>query len=231
MKGRDNMNIFEHRSSFFGKLDNEITNGSLLSLFSLITQIRLRLGKQGYLLDCYLSLFFEGANAVLTYNAADDGFMKSGEFQRLCFHVLDGTEPEKPHPLYKRIREVYELQTGIQSFQERYTQLYLLMFYLEDELLEYATGQFVEEQLKSIDLVADMVRLQELYDQISRLVGEPAMEDLNQRLKGRFLIATLATVFAQGFTDELLDRLSSRDPETSRQMFQLFIDNMPNTLV
>ncbi|CUX32290.1 hypothetical protein BN3590_00782 [Clostridium sp. C105KSO15] len=226
------MNIFEHRSSFFGKLDNEITNGSLLSLFSLITQIRLRLGKQGYLLDCYLSLIFEGVSAVLTYNAADDGFMKSGEFQSLCFHVLDGTEPEKPHPLYQRIRDVYERQTEeIQSFQERYTQVCLLMFYLEDELLAYATGQFIEEQVKHMDVVADMVRLQELYDQITQLVGEPAMEDLNQRLKGRFMITTLTTVFAQGFTDELLDRLSSRDPETSRQMFQLFIDNMPDTLV
>lgn len=47
---------------------------------------------------------------------------------------------------------------------------------------------------------------------------------LNIRLKKRFLLAPIAVVFAQGFTDELLDRLMCRDPETSKLIFQLMID-------
>jgi len=50
------------------------------------------------------------------------------------------------------------------------------------------------------------------------------MEELNLRLKKQFLLAPITVVFAQGFTDELLDRLMCRDPETSRLIFQLMID-------
>lgn len=225
------MNIFEHRLNFFGSLDSEITKNSLLSLFRLAKQIQLQLGKKSYLLDCYLSLFFEGVNAIPIYDAADIGFTKGGELLGLCFHVLDNTEPEESHPLYWEIQAAYEQYKEILSFQESYTQMCLIMFSLEDELLAYTTDKFVKERIKSMNGLVDMVHLQELFNQISLLVGEEVMEDLNKQLKKRFLIAPISAVFAQGLTDELLDRLTSRDPETSRQMFQLFMDTMPDTMI
>lgn len=39
----------------------------------------------------------------------------------------------------------------------------------------------------------------------------------------------VAAVFAQGLTDDLLYKLTSRDNETSKQMFQLIIDRLPDT--
>ena len=218
------MNIFEHKSSFLGSQEVEYSGDSLLSLLRLAKQIRQRLGTQGYLLDCYLSLFFEGINTMLTYEAASDGFMGCGEFQSLCLHVLDGTEPDNPSPLYHRILETYEAQRKKLSFQEYNTQLYMLLVFLEDELQAYATECYVKEQVRNIDDVIDFFQLKEFYNQISQIVGEPFMEELNLRLKNRFLLAPIAVVFAQGFTDELLDRLRCRDPETSRQIFQLMID-------
>ncbi|MBP2660745.1 MAG: hypothetical protein H6Q69_3777 [Firmicutes bacterium] len=224
MKGRDTMNIFEHKSCFLGKQEAEYSGDSLLSLLRLAKQIRQRLGTQGYLLDCYLSLFFEGVSTILTYEAANDGFIGCGEFQSLCLHVQDSTEPDNPHPLYLRIIETYEAQRKKLSFQDNNTQLYMLLVFLEDELQAYATECFVKEQVKIIDDVIDFFRLKEFYNQISQIVGEPFMEELNLRLKKRFLLAPIATVFAQGFTDELIDRLRCRDPETSRQIFQLMMD-------
>lgn len=223
------MNIFGHRNSFFGRLDGEVTSGSLLSLFQLAKQIRQRMGKQGYLLDCYLSLFFEGVSNALAYDAADEGFQSGGEFQNLCFHALDGTEPEKEHPLCQRVKETYAKLEGELLFQERYTRLCLLFFPLADELMAYATAGFVEEQKNALNGVVDDIRLQQLYNEISHLAGESMIEELNRRLEQRFLIAPLATVFAQGLTDDLLCRLTTRDHETSRQMFQLLIDRLPDT--
>jgi len=55
------------------------------------------------------------------------------------------------------------------------------------------------------------------------------MEELNTKIRQRFLIAPLAAVFAQGVTNELLFQLTDRDRETSRQMFQLLLDTLPNT--
>ena len=77
------MNMFQNLDGLFGCLDSEVTNDSLLSLFRLAKQIRLRLGRQGYLLDCYLSYIFEGLNNTLVHEAADDGFQTGGELPGL----------------------------------------------------------------------------------------------------------------------------------------------------
>ena len=53
------------------------------------------------------------------------------------------------------------------------------------------------------------------------------MEELNQRIKQRFLIVPQAVAFTQGVSDKLLCKLTSRDFETSRQMFQLLLDSLP----
>lgn len=228
MKGRDTMNIFKNSDSFFGCLDSGSTEDSLLSLFKLAKQIRQRMGKQGYLLDCYLSLVFEGAICELTFDAADEGTRTGSEFQSLLFHVMDGTEPKHPHPLYQRVREVYEQHTDKLVFQERYTNLCQLLFPLADEIMKYAAGKYVEEHKSDLNSMVDIIRVQELYDQISHLAGESMMEELNQKIKQRFLIVPVTSAFAQGFTDELLFKLTSRDHETSKQMFQLLLDSMPS---
>lgn len=69
-----------------------------MSLLTLARDIRLKLGRQGYLLDSYLSLFMEGANAMLAYEAGSDGFERGGELRSLCFDVLDRDGTEKDHP-------------------------------------------------------------------------------------------------------------------------------------
>lgn len=118
---------------------------------------------------------------------------------------------------------------GAVPYQDRYTQLCLLFFSLADELVAYNTARFVEDKDAALNGVVDEIRLQELYNQISHLAGEAMMEELNLRLKQRFLIAPLAVVFAQGLTDDLLNRLISRDQETSKQMFQLLMDSLSDT--
>lgn len=223
------MNIFKHGNSFFEKLNNGITDDSLLSFFKLAKQIRMRLGKQGYLLDCYLSLIFEGLTIKTSYDAADEGFQAGGDSQRYLFSLLDGTEPKHPHPLERRIREVHEEQAGLLVFQERYTKLCMLLFPMADELLAQATTDFVKELVSSLNGVIDEVHLQELFDQIAHLAGESMLEELNSKIYNRFLIAPVAAIFAQGMTDDLLCKLISRDHETSKQMFQLLLDNMPDT--
>ena len=222
------MNIFQNRDSLFGALDSEVVNDSLLSLFRLAKQIRLRLGKQGYLLDNYLTHFFEGVGSELAFAAADEGNHACAEFQLLLEHLLDGTQPRKPHPLYPRMQEAYEKCADTLIFQEKYTNLCQLIFMLADELMAYATAEYVKKQDSELNGVVDGIYLRETYDKISHLAGEAMMEELNQRIKQRFLIAPVAAAFAQGFTDELLCKLSNRDFETSRQMFQLLMDFLPS---
>ena len=95
--------------------------------------------------------------------------------------------------------------------------------------MNYYTSLFIKELESESAGVGDMVRFRELYEQISQTVGESYMEELNRQLKQRFLIAPTALSFAQGLTYDLLYKLTYRDPETSRQMFQLLLDAMPES--
>lgn len=223
------MNIFKHRDSFYGCPDGRSGTDSLLSLFKLAKQIRLRLGKQGYLLDNYLTLFFDGISANVPSDATLQGIELGGKIQRLLYQVMDGAESEKHHPLYQRIREVYEQQKDSLIFQEKHTNFCLLLFPLADEIMNYYTSLFIKELENESAGVVDMVCFRELYEQISELVGSSYMEELNKQLQQRFLIVPIALSFAQGLTYDLLYKLTSRDPETSRQMFQLLLDTMPGS--
>lgn len=223
------MNIFHHTDSFFSCPGSGVTEDSLLSIFKLAKQIRLRLGKQGYLLDHYLSIIFEGmSGGQLAFESADEGFRTGGELQGLLFHVLDGTEPQHAHSLYPRIKELYEQYADKLIFQERYTNLSILLLFWADEAMVDSTGKFIKEQVTNIGGSVDIIRVQEIYDQISHIAGESMLEELNQRIKQRFIIAPASALFAQGFTDELLYKITYRDIETNRQMFQLLMDIIPS---
>ena len=123
------MNIFQHRGSFYGCPEDGACADALRPLFRLAKQIRLRLGRQGYLLDNYLTLFFVGISAGVSLDAALQGTEMGGEIQKLLYQVMDGAEAGQQHPLYQRIREVYEQQKDALSFQEKRTNSSLLLFY------------------------------------------------------------------------------------------------------
>lgn len=221
------MNIFKNRDSFYGCPASSSGTDSLQSLFRLTKQIRLRLGRQGYLLDNYLSLFFDGISANVPSDATLQGIEMGGQIQKLLYQVMEGRESEKQHPLYPRIQEVYEQQKDSLTFQEKHTNFCLLLFPLADEIMDYYTSQFVKELESETVGIGDMVRFRNLYEQISTLAGGSYMEELNKQLKQRFLFVPIALSFAQGLTYDLLYKLTARDPETSRQMFQLLLDAMP----
>lgn len=220
------MNIFETHEGFSGRFDPDSTGGTLLSLLTLARDIRLKLGKQGYLLDSYLSLFLEGANSVLAYDAASDGFERGSELRRLCFDLIDQTKKEKDHPFYETGLNTLIAHMDMLRYQERQTKMNLLYATLADDYLPYAVKYFLRETEGALGNAYDGPKLTQLYQRISEVVREPLMETLNLRLKQRFLVAPLVMLFAQGATNDLLYCLLNRDSETSRQTFQLLLDGL-----
>lgn len=221
------MNIFQHNNGYFDCSKSRVMENSLHSLFKLAKEIREKLGKQGYLLDCYLSSFFEGVNYTIALRAADTGFQLGGSLQDMLRHILDHTEPKKQYQFYLRAQQIYKEYIADQPFQEYETNLFLLQFALADEVMSYYTAKYMNEELSQLNLLVDKIHHQEIYDQICSKVGETMMEELNQRLKERFIITSVGDLFAQGFTNDLLYKLTCRDPETSKQMFQLLLDRLP----
>lgn len=218
------MNIFESHEGFSGRFDPDSTGGTLLSLLTLAGDIRLRLGRQGYLLDSYLSLFLEGANAMLAYEAGNDGFERGCELRSLCFNVLDRDSKEKDHPFYDTALNTLIARMDTIRYQERQTRMNLLYAALADDFLPFAVKHFLREAESRIGDNCDISKLTDLYQRISVAVGETLMETLNLRLKQRFLTAPLVPVFVQGATNDLLYCLLNRDSETYKQIFQLLME-------
>ncbi len=222
MKGRDIMNMFEKRNNILGHFDPECTKNSVQNLIKLASDIRKKLGKQGYLIDSYLSLILQAANNTLAYEAAYEGFEMASQLRRLCYDVMDNNEAKKEHPFYSFVKQSYDEKTY--TYQERFTTMYHYYIPLADNFMEYATQIFIKEQYEKLNVFLDDVKLQQLHKKITQLIRDDSMENLNQILKQRFFIAPVVMCFMQGLTDDLLYCLNYRDRETSKQIFQLLMD-------
>ena len=88
---------------------------------------------------------------------------------------------------------------------------------------------YEEEMRDRFREVTDFIELRNLYQKICDILGsETEMEALNSLFKQRFIIAPTMAIFLQGATNQLLFNLLQRDPETSKQVFQLVIDSELN---
>lgn len=105
--------------------------------------------------------------------------------------------------------------------------MYLLMGLAEEELLKYVLSEFMAKQETVRIGSGDIVSLNELYERISGYVEESLLEELNQRLLRRFQLTPVLSAFIQGFADDLLFQLTWRDPESSKQIFQILLDVLP----
>lgn len=221
LKGRDFMNIFKEKSDFIGRYDLE-TENSFYSFFCLAEQIRSKLGTQGYLLDHYLSLIFTELQQTYDPNDTNADFEPKHPYQALCMSILDGGEKEKDHSLYFKTLSsaIHSIKNTV--YQEYSTKLELLYSSMADDFFDDAICKYINKQ----SLFIDLIQLSELYEQISHIVGTSLMETLTLKLKQKFLPVPRVTLFAQGFINDLLNRLTTRDIETNKQIFQLILDRI-----
>ncbi|MBP1736931.1 MAG: hypothetical protein H6Q60_812 [Oscillospiraceae bacterium] len=217
------MNIFYDYEDIFGRAETAHLNRSFTELFEFAAGIRCRLGKQAYLIDEYISLMLEGANATLVHSAAEDGFATSAELRRLCRETMNGKPDCAGHPLYEKAR-AYISEHPL-PFQERVTRQNLYCVALAGDYLEYAAGNYRQEQKELLQNTLDIVHLRDLYRTVSGILGnESELERLNLLLRQRFLVVTPMSVFLQGLTNDLLYSLISRDMETGKRAAQLWLE-------
>ncbi len=89
------------------------------------------------------------------------------------------------------------------------------------QFTDYAVNEYTKKIKQKVNSAVDTVALSQYYDLIADLAGEEEMETLNDAIKERFIMASAVNSFLQSITDECLYCLTYRDPETSKQIFQL----------
>lgn len=219
--------------------------GSITDLLRLAAEIRTKLGGEGYLIESYLSHFFQAVIASSSQEAVSDGYEISSELRDLCFYVLDaasgdsehkhrpfqltdtGTEAEE-HPFYPEVTRNFEKHSD-QSAQ-RFTVVNRHYALLAEKFLQYAMSRFLSDKKENVTEALQNADLNMLYDRISVVVGEPPMERLNRMLKEQFLAIPASMGFSYGLSCALLDSLVYEDSKTGKQVFQLLMDDCSEAL-
>lgn len=217
------MNIFENESGILGSASVDDLKQSFKEFLQQATEIRIRLGKQRYLLDKYLSDLFEATNGILAYEAATDGFETESTLNSLCTEILRGNVKSNDHPFYEQVKEFIDAHPF--KYQERFTKLALYDVMLSCSYLESIYEQYYTDLVADIRDFLDIVDLNNPYNKICEaLGGEKEMEHLNLLFCQRFLIVKAMDIFLQGMTNQLLYSLTYQDRETSKLVFQLLLD-------
>ena len=239
------MNIFQNPEDLLGSREAE-QPGSVTDLLQLASEIRTKLSGEGYLIESYLSRFFQAVIASSSQEAVSAGYEVSSELRDLCFYVMDaasgdssshkhrpfqltgtGTEVET-NPFYPEVKRHFEERPD-QSAQ-RFTVANRHYALLSEEFIQYAMSRFLSDKKEIITEVLQNADLNMLYDRISAAVGEPPMERLNRMLKEQFLAVPASMGFSYGLSCALLDSLVYEDSETGKQVFQLLMDDCSETL-
>lgn len=216
------MNIFENESGFLGDASVKHLKLSFVEFIKQAVEIRTKLGKQGYLLDMYLSYLFEMSNKILAYEAASEGFKTGEMLNGLCSGILSNESKNTDHPFYDVVKAYIEAHPL--KYQERSTKVSVYFSVLIERCLDSMCEEYYKRIETNIYTELDVCDFLNLYNRISDMLGgEEAMEKLNLLFRQRFLIVTAMTSFLQGITNELLYSLSYRDRESSKQVFQLLL--------
>lgn len=168
------------------------------------------LGMKSYLLDHYLSLFFQMVSQTDFIVLQDEAQAAMGEMH----HLFSDTKGEAS-PKISAILEQF-------SCQEASTKQNLCLISAADFIFEQSLLDFLSEKNPLFSAV-DTIELQQTENKIRERIGKEKMDAFQNILLRRFLPCSPVQLFSQTITSELVKRFLNRDLETDQEVFRLFL--------
>ena len=218
------MNIFFHETSIIGDVEYAVKLRDISTRFwQQVAAIRKELGNRKYLLDEYLSNLIDAVSMTQIDNVTTISTNAGFALVEICTGIVHGEEKRTEHPFYpyaKTFIEEHPLR-----FLEPLTKVAIYWSLLSDKFYETACKDFSDKIMESFYTEIDLSLMNERYEDICELLGEEeSMESFNLLFQQRFLLSDSITVFMQGASPQIASWLEYRDQETSRQVFQLLLD-------
>lgn len=216
------MNVFKDEEDICGRYLPEELHKATEDFFDISRRIKQKLGDKSYKLDRYLGWILEIANSRLVCDAADSGFMIFSELRSLCIGILNYDSEITDHEFYWTAKDF--IQTHRFAYKENHTLSELYCVLLMPQFTDYAVKKFTKEIKRIVNREIDTILVSQHSDLIIDIVGEEEMVALNKAITDRFIISSIMDSFLQAITNEYLYCLLHRDPETSKQVFQLIME-------
>ena len=216
------MNILKSEEDVYGRYLQEELHKATKDFFTVSRSIKNKLGDKSYKLDQYLSAVLKIANCKLNTDAAEDGRQFFSGFRRLCLGILNYDSSIIEHEFYQTAKDYIAGHRLL--YKDRHTLLNIYCALLTPQFTDYAVNKFSEEIESRANIEVDTVLMSKNYELIAKIVDEEDMKVLNMAIRGRFIISSIMNSFLQSITNEYLYCLLHRDPETSKQVYQLILD-------
>lgn len=200
-------------------------------IFSLGHQIKERLSDDGYLLDNYLSMLLKALNGnTVQYIVEGTEYVLSDAYD-ICRQIEEGRDAFddrlKEKRLYPALKKHMEIYTKKYKSLRTVTELAVILIIPEIMKKEYSDARISF----SSNGWLDSVQLREIYDAIVTHAGSRLIDRLLVLIKQRFLIVPAVNIHMQAVTNHYLEALLERDEVSSKQFFQLILDDNLTELV
>ena len=174
------------------------------AFFQSAQDLRESLGAKGYLLDHYLSLCFRLITQIDFVSLQDE----VSEAMVAIMRSIPDADAEKAF-----------------SCQEIHTRQMLWLLSHADALLKQAYHDFIQEKTLSSETSVDIIDLRQTEEKIKVLIGQEKLESFQRTFLHRFLFSSVAQLFLQGMTTELIRRFLTTDIETGSEVFRIHLKN------
>jgi len=216
--------MYNFKAELIGNLKPASMRHSFEAFIMQAKDVRQQLGEQKALLDRYLSCLLESASHAFADTASEDGSEAARMLGFICADIVIEKGKYRRHPFYqcaKSYIESHPINCEDTSIKGTLYTIALTHDYLEAECEKLLKAQdgWIARTLTHTDLTA-------LYSQICNVIGDEAgMKNLDRLFRERFLIATSLECFLHGMSSTLMYVLTNKDSETSKQVFQLLLDD------
>ena len=212
------MERFVEYKDFYGALEAVPYVRAFDEFFRLAAKIHQQLGKQGELLETYLSIFFAAALRVCEVPEAARGDELSDRITR----ALDGQAGDLPfYGAVKRYVKAHPLPYTSRETRRHYYAVALFGKYLSSRAGERRA--YYRERLRP---VLDTAECDALRREINGIVGPELMERLNVLFWQGFLFVKPMAAFMQCMCVTLMRNLLAQDRVTGRPVLGLWLDEL-----
>jgi hypothetical protein len=217
--------MFEDQELLYGNCHFDSIKKAMSNFWRVASDIREELGDKSYYLDEYLLIILSIIGSAYTSNVAFSGETIYTELLVVASSVCGSIVGRKSHELYNDIKKYIDDHPNncleIDTKSELYTSQFILD-YVQDivnsfkkELIDNSVNYNMPDYAISVDR----------FNQIVNIIGKEKAAHLESAIEDAFIISPVSLILVQSILTRLAEGLCLRDPQTSKQIFQLILDS------
>ena len=216
--------MFEDQENLYGNCHIDGIQKAMADFWRMAGEIRDELGDRSYYLDEYLSIIFDCISSASATTAAFLGENKYSELLVVALSACGSGADRKSNKFYDNIKKYIDEHPNNYLELDTKSELYIsniILDYSKDIIKDF------KEKLVSDSInhnMPDYAIASERFEQIKEIIGSEKAERLESAIDEAFLICPASLIFVQSLITRLTEGLCTRDPQTSKQIFQLILD-------